>query len=427
MSERQAPAPPDRRASSRRLRIGYLVPEFPGQTHAFFWREIDALRSFGLELDLVSTRPPLRALVNHRWAQQAIDETDYLTPLRPDHFASLLSELRRSGRAGVRRCVASMRRAEDLDWKRRLRFWALAVAGARLADLGRRRGWNHVHAHSCADAAQVALFAHLLSGVSYSLTLHGGLEDYGPNQREKWRHAAFATVITRRLRHEVEQVLDGSLPARVEVAPMGVQPELFQRSEPYRPWPGSGPLSIFSCGRLNPAKGHNTLIGAVAHLRKGGLDARLTIAGEDEAGGAGYRAVLERDIVLRGLHGSVALLGAVSEDRIRFELEAAHVFALASREEPLGVAIMEAMAMGVPIVATRSGGVPELVDDGVDGLLVGAESEEAMARALDRIARDGELASRIASAGRHKIEAEFSADRSAAILAGCLEESLRSP
>jgi colanic acid/amylovoran biosynthesis glycosyltransferase len=428
MSERQASEPPDRRASSGRrgLRVGYLVPEFPGQTHAFFWREIEALRSLGLEIDLVSTRPPLRALVSHRWAQQAIEETDYLTPLRPDHFASLLSQLRQSGRAGVRRCVASMHRAEDLDWKRRLRLGALAVAGGRLADMGRRRGWNHVHAHSCADAAQVVLFAHLLSGVSYSLTLHGPLEDYGPNQREKWRHAAFAIVITRRLLHEVERVLDGSLPARVEVAPMGVQPELFQRSEPYRPWPGRGPLSIFSCGRLNPAKGHHTLIGAVARLRERGLDAHLTIAGEDEVGGAGYRALLERDIALSGLQGSVALLGAVSEGRIRAELEAAHVFALASREEPLGVAIMEAMAMEVPIVATRSGGVPELVDDGVDGLLVRAESEDDMAHTLDRIARDGELASRIASAGRRKIEAEFSADRSAAVLAGCLEESLRS-
>ena len=427
MSVRQAPAPPDRRASNARLRIGYLVPEFPGQTHAFFWREIEALRSLGLEIDLVSTRPPLPALVSHRWAQQAVEETDYLTPPGPDHFASLMSQLRRTGRAGVRRCVASMRRAEDLDRKQRLRLWALAVAGARLADLGRRRGWNHVHAHSCADAAQVVLFAHLLSGVSYSLTLHGQLKDYGPNQREKWRHAAFAIVITRRLLHEVERVLEDSLPARVEVAPMGVQPELFQRSEPYRPWPGRGQLSIFSCGRLNPAKGHSTLIGAVARLREWGLDAHLTIAGEDEVGGAGYRALLERDIALRGLEGSVALVGAVSEDRIRAELEAAHVFALASREEPLGVAIMEAMAMEVPIVATRAGGVPELVDDGVDGLLVRAESEAELAHTLDRIARDRELASRIAAAGRRKIEAEFSADRSAAVLAVCLEDSLRSP
>jgi glycosyltransferase involved in cell wall biosynthesis len=409
----------------RSLRIGYLVPEFPGQTHAFFWREIEALRGSGLEVDLISTRPPLPALVSHRWAEQAIEETEYLTPVGLDHVSNLLGQVRRSGRTGMARCVASMRRSEGLSRKDRLRFWALAVAGARLAEIARRQTWDHVHVHSCANAAQVVLFAHLLSGVPYSLTLHGPLGDYGPNQREKWRHAAFALVITRLLRGEVEEVLDGSLPPRVDIAPMGVQPEIFRRSKPYRPWPGQGRLSIFSCGRLNPAKGHASLIGAIEQLRQRGVEAELTIAGEDEAGGAGYRVVLEREITQRGLEERVSLLGAVPEDRIRAELEAAHVFALASREEPLGVAIMEAMAMEVPIVVTGAGGVPELVHDGVDGLLVRPDSDEDMARALERLARDEDLASRMAAAGRRKIEAEFSADRSAAVLAACIEDSRR--
>lgn len=343
--------------------------------------------------------------------------TVYLTPPNATDVVATIAELARTAPDGWARCAASIARTDDLDAAGRLRLAALAIVGSRLAAVARARGWTHVHAHSCAETADTALFASLLSGLPYSLTLHGPLADYGPNQREKWRHAEFAVVITRKLRREVVEALSGSLPAFVEVAPMGVELGTFSRKEPYEPWTGRGPLRIFSCGRLNPCKGHLDLIRAVGLLRKRGIDAHLAIAGEDEAGGSGYRRVLSDAIAATDHPGATALLGAVSEDRVRDELTRAHVFALASLSEPLGVAIMEAMAMSMPVVVTGAGGVPELVEGGVDGVLVPPERPAEMAAAIEAVARDPARARRLGEAARRKVQAEFDSGRSAEVLA----------
>ena len=398
-------------------KIGYFIPEFPGQTHIFFWRELAALQARGLEPELVSTRRPPRALLSHSWAHEAMARTVYLAPPGPRELATAVGELVRAAPAGWGRCVASIARTEDLPVARRLRLVALAVMGGRLAALARARGWTHLHAHSCAETADVAMFASLLSGLPYSLTLHGPLSDYGPNQREKWRHARFAVVITRKLRREVQEALSDSLPPSIEIAPMGVELDCFTRRAAYEPWTGQGPLRIFSCGRLNPCKGHLDLIRAVEILRARGIDAQLSIAGDDEAGGTTYRRVLEAQIAEKNLSSAAALLGAVSEERVRDELERAHVFALASLREPLGVAIMEAMAMRAPVVVTGAGGVPELVDDGVDGLLVQPERPTELADKIERVARDPLLARRLGEAGRRKVESAFDSGRSADVLA----------
>ena len=398
-------------------RIGYLIPEFPGQTHIFFWRERQALHELGIEADLVSTRSPPQRIVSHSWSERAIAETEYLYPVGLEQMVAMLRGVARAFPSRIGRCLNSIRGAEGVEGAARFRLFALALAGARVAELARRRGWLHLHAHSCADSAHVALFAHLLAGLPYSITLHGPLADYGPNQRQKWRHAAFAVVITNQLRQEVQRELSGDLPPVIEVAPMGVDTAKFRRRLAYRPWRGEGPLHLFTCARLNFVKGHRFLIDAVAALRAKGLDARLAIAGEDEAGGTAYRRTLEAAIAELRLGEAVTLLGAVSEERVHEELEGAHVFALASLAEPLGVAIMEAMAMEVPVVATRLGGVPELVNEGRDGLLVAPERSDLLAGAIERVARDPELAEGLAVAGRRKVEESFQSTRSAAVLA----------
>lgn len=392
---------------AERNRIGHLIPEFPGQTHIFFWREMNILHDH-VDLDLVSTRRPPKGIVSHCWASDAQRRTVYLADLDPA-FAGALWELLRSGPGGWARCWRSISSAGG-SARERFRLVTLAFIGARLAHLGRSRGWKHLHVHSCADSANIALFAFLLSGLPYSLTLHGPLGDYGGNQKEKWRHAKFAIVITRHLLEQVSSTLKGSLPPRVKVAPMGVDLETFSRSVPYRPWDGQEPCRIFSCGRLHPGKGHANLITAVSALRREGVAIRLDIAGEDEQGGTGYRRELEKHIAALGLKKHVRLLGAVREAEIVAHLEAAHVFALASLDEPLGVAVMEAMAMEVPAVVVRSEGVKELIDHGKNGILV---PPEQVAGAILGLLRDPALGARLSRAGRETISRNFQSRRSA--------------
>ena len=405
--------------------FGYLVPEFPGQTHTFFWREIEELRRLGARPRIVSTRRPRTAGGVHVWAERASAEASYLFPGSPGRLLEatwlLLST---AARGRLRPLAREMGRSlEEVDISR-TRLLGLAVAGAELAVLAHREGWRHVHVHSCADSAWIALFAHLLTGLRYSLTAHGPLRDYGGGQKAKWSRAAFGFAITERLRGEIVAELEGSLPGEFAVAPMGVSPERFSRRTPYRPWVPGTTARVFSCGRLNPSKGHDDLVRALALLVAGGHDVELVIAGEDD-GDSGYRGRLESLIDASGLADRVTLLGSVSEEAVRAELERAHVFALASHAEPLGVAIMEAMAMGVPVVVTGGGGVPELVEDGVTGLLAKAYAPWMIAGEIARLLGRPELASQLGAEGHDRVIHRFTSATSAAMLLQRVETSAR--
>jgi colanic acid/amylovoran biosynthesis glycosyltransferase len=212
------------------------------------------------------------------------------------------------------------------------------------------------------------------------------------------------------------------LPTQLAVAPMGVNIAEIKRSSPYKPWQEGSPRKIFACGRLNPVKGHKYLIETVELLRNRGFEVRLQIAGEDEQGGSGYHKELEKIIEDKSMSECVELLGAVSEQRIRKGLEEAHVFALASLNEGIPVAVMEAMAMEVPTVVTNVGGTSELVDDGADAVLVQSEKPEEMADAIAQVLQNPELALRLSQESRKKIIAKFSHGRSAETLAQCLEK-----
>ncbi len=381
-----------------RRKLGYLIPQFPGQTHIFFWREIEALEGLGVDVTVFSTRKPVRGLIAHNWSQEAIRRTTYLAlPRLADvllSWAALAAilpwkDLRAGGVSLLKDLILS------------------APAARRLRRECRRGGIGHVHVHSCGRAALIAALARRMGGPTYSLTLHGPLSDYGSGQGFKWRHASFATVITRKLLDELQVALGPDLPDRIVIRPMGVDTEVLQRPEPYQPATPGGPIRVFSCGRLNVVKGHQDLMQAVRQLVEAGLDIRLEIAGEDDDGGSGYHAELDQRIRALDLADRVRLLGAVDADQVKNKLLSAHVFALASWHEPLGVAYMEAMSCGVPTIGTDAGGVGELIEDGLNGLLVPPKQPDELASAIRRVVEDPVLANALSVAGRDRVVQTF--------------------
>jgi len=181
-------------------------------------------------------------------------------------------------------------------------------------------------------------------------------------------------------------------------------------------------VRVFACGRLHPGKRHDLIIRAVGLLRKEGIDARLVVAGEDADSGTGqFRRDLENLAHELGVQDFVRLPGAMSEADVRRELEATHVFVLSSDTEALGIVLVEAMAMGVPVVTTAVGGTTELVRDGENGLTVPPGEPAAIAGAIRRIATDPALAERFSAAGRATVEAGYGSDRSAETIARALK------
>ncbi len=391
---------------TRHFNIGYLIPQFPGQTHIFFWRELEALAQLGVTAQIFSTRPPPAGLISHDWSEEAIGRTKYLGRIRP--LRALHTLLRISPRIWLRDVMREPALIKDL-------LICLAAADQLVRNC-QEQDIDHVHVHSCGRAALIAALAHHLSGLTYSLTLHGPMSDYGIGQRLKWRNAAFGIVITRKLMSELPDQLASDRPERILVQGMGVDTNVLKRNTPYDPPLPGDPIRLFSCGRLNIVKGHQDLMQAVKILRDQGRNVRLEIAGEDDEGGTGFHHDLLQVRADLGLEEHVTLLGAISAEAVRDKLWSAHIFALASWHEPLGVAYMEAMACGIPVIATNSGGVPELITDGENGLMVPPQNPTALAEAIQRICEDPDLARRLGQNGRKYAEENCRSSQAAEVL-----------
>jgi glycosyltransferase involved in cell wall biosynthesis len=157
---------------------------------------------------------------------------------------------------------------------------------------------------------------------------------------------------------------------------------------------------VLAVGRLAAVKGYDVLIRAAAALRDDGRAVRVAIAGDGPERGAlsGLIAALglEREVTLLGLRSDVGDL-----------LAAADVVVMSSHSEGAPLAVLEYMAAGTPIVATKVGGIPELIDDGVHGLLVAPGHPAALAAEVARILDDRDLADRLAGAARIRRSTEF--------------------
>jgi len=378
--------------------VGYLIPQFPGQTHIFFWREISAAEASGTQVTLFSTRMPAKGLISHNWSEQAIARTIYLGTIKPlALIRTMLSvsplwwwpEFRRGGVAFFKDLLIS------------------SAAAGQLKSECKSRGITHVHVHSCGRAALVAALAKRIGGPDYSITLHGPLSDYGVGQHLKWQGAKFATVITQKLLDELPSQLGSALPKRLILQPMGVDTKALTRPDTYVPAEKGKTIRLFTCGRLNIVKGHQDLFLAVRKLLDQGLDIQLDIAGEDDDGGSGYHLALDALLKEHNLQNNVRLLGAISSDAVHKYLLKAHIFVLASWHEPLGVAYMEAMSCGVPTIGTNAGGVPELITDGKDGIMVPPKNPDALAGAIQGVINDKSLATSLSKAGRDRIVSSF--------------------
>ena len=348
--------------------------------------------------------------MSHSWSLEAQESTDYLYPLSASDLLQVIGVVLSAGPRAWGRCAYAAFNAK-MPLGRKLRYFRLIPFGAKLVAVSRYYDLSHIHVGMCSDVANVAMFARLLGGPSYSLSLLGPkLDTYGPNQDQKWRHASFGLFQSQQLYEEAKARIGPDLPTRTAVAPVGVDVDKMKRDSPYTPWTGSGPCQIYCCARLNRVKGHIYLIGAVKQLRERlGIDARLVLGGEDERGGEGYRKDIEAFLRETAMEAHVTLLGAVSEEENRRQYAAAHVYAMASLDEAAGaVAAMEAMSMEMPVVMTDAGATRELMDHEVDALIVPILNQYALADAIHKVLQNPDLARRLGKAGRKKIVNRFS-------------------
>ncbi|MGR3409510.1 MAG: glycosyltransferase [Paracoccus sp. (in: a-proteobacteria)] len=367
--------------------LGYLVPEFPGQTHAFFWREIQAIEDAGTPVRLYSTRRLPPGSCPHAFAGAASARTTYLFP--PRLSSSIRVLIGRPLR--LARAISYVARLHEMPVKGRLRLLALLPSAAKLVDDADRHGVDHLHIHSCANAAHLGALANILGSLPYSLTLHGDLPVYGTDHAAKMRRAKFVAAVTRPL---AEQVRHASPTTDAPVIWMGVD---CARFAPVDGKGHDGAFTVATVARLNPAKGHRFFLRAMAALKSQGIAVTYLLAGDGPE-----RPAIEAEIDRLGLNADVRMLGALDETQIRDLLGAVDAVALTSvgQGEAAPVTVMEAMARGIPVICSRIGGTPDMIIDGVDGFLVPQEDVVAIAERLELLVSQPERAKAIGRAAR---------------------------
>jgi glycosyltransferase involved in cell wall biosynthesis len=240
----------------------------------------------------------------------------------------------------------------------------------------RAKGVEHLHNHLGSASATIAMLASEVGGTPFSLTIHGGWIFYEPRQwalGEKLARASFTACVSSFCRSQCMLFVPHEVWPRLEVVRCGVD-ERFLEAPP-TPVPDSP--TIVCVARLAEEKAHLLLLEAAARVLSAGTALRLVLVGDGP-----LRPVLERRVAELGLGGLVQVTGLVGPDEVRRHVAAARAFVLASLTEGLPVSIMEALAVGRPVIATNVGAIAELVRPGETGWLVTAGSAEALSDAM---------------------------------------------
>jgi glycosyltransferase involved in cell wall biosynthesis len=402
------------------LRLGYLVSRYPAISHTFILREVMELRKLGISIDVASIngldRPADKLTADE---QTEAARTFYVKQ------AGLLGALSAQVACWMRSPVAAFRA---------LRF-AMSLAGSDLRGLAyslfyfleaamigewmRSKQLTHLHVHFATPAATVGLILTKLCPYTLSITVHGPDEFYdvpGYHLQQKIAASRLLCTIGMFARSQLLKISPVSEWHKVAVTPLGVDPDVFVPA-PVRANPE--PFEVLCVGRLVPAKGQHILLNAAKRLHRENRTIRLRFVGDGPD-----RASLEQEAHEAGISDVVVFEGAVNQDRIRDLYRRADVFALASFAEGIPVVLMEAMAMQIPCVTTWITGIPELIRDGVDGLLVPPSDESALAFAIARLMDDMGLRERIGQAARLRVIEKYHLQKNVERLAAVFVERL---
>lgn len=429
--------------------VAVIMSRFPSLTETFILREITEMERQGQPVRLVPLlrqSPPVVHPEALPWVRRALYTPFLSVPI-------LRANLRTASQRPVLYLGLLLRLI--LSTLRRPRFLVGTLGifpkSVYLATCLQEEDIRHLHAHFGSHPATAAFIISALSGATFSVTLHAHdlfMPRHTPFLGPKLRAASFIRVISEFNRRYVLNRYPGVVPEKVHVVHVGVPAGDYLPSETAETPPTGSPAGaedapptesaagaegtppagsahyapaippgdgtgahIVSVAGLRPYKGLSVLVDACRHLRDEGLAFHCTIVGAGP-----LQRSLQRQIAGAGLEGRIRLAGALTQSQVADLLRLRPIFAhpsVALRNgmmDGIPVAVMEAMAAGAPVVASRLSGIPELIEAGVNGILVEPRDSTALARAIRSLAEDPGLARSIGEEGARKVRAGFSLD-----------------
>ncbi len=397
------------------MKLAYLLNSYPMTSTTFIRREIAALERAGV--------PVKRFAVRH-WEERLVDPQDMSERDRTEYLltgnkAGLMTGLARYALLHPRtfgeafEAVSEMNRAAGGAFVRHTAYLSQAI---RLKKRCVQLGIDHIHAHFSTNASTVAMLCRRLGGPSYSFTVHGPdeLELFAVNSlTDKVIYASHVVAITDYCAGRVRAHLPKSLWDKIRVVPCGLDLSDY-------PADSTPPMSarLLSIGRLCPQKGQIEIPAAIATVARKHPDLSVVVIGDGES-----RAAIEREITATATGGRVKLLGWRSNAEVKRRIGETRALLLPSHAEGLPIVIMEAFAMGRPVITTRIAGIPELVDEKC-GWLIEPGDAEALAAAI-AAAMDTTKATlaRMGREGRKRVAARHDIDKIAPQLIALFEEA----
>jgi glycosyltransferase involved in cell wall biosynthesis len=396
------------------MRLAYLMNSYPMTSTTFIRREIEAIEAQG--------QPVHRFAVRH-WDEKLVEpddvseqrRTEYLlTGKAPLLIGSALLELMTNPLRLIRMLPLwwHVYRAAGSGFVRHVGYLLQAIRFRRRAASLRI---GHVHAHFSTNAATVAMLAGALGGPAYSFTVHGPDELVEPAQNalaRKVERAAFVVAITGYARTRTEREAPGSS-SKVRIIHCG----LDLADYPFEKDPA--PAARFVCvGRLCTNKGQTLIPAAVAAVREQFPDILVELIGDGED-----RPLVEAEARRHGVERHIRTLGWGTADMVRDRIRASRALLLPSFAEGLPIVLMEALALGRPVITTNIAGIPELVDERCGWIFPPGSVEEIAAALRAALAASPERLAALAQEGRRRVEARHDIQRSAEALLAEFEAS----
>ncbi len=406
--------------------MAYLLSQYPVVSQPFFLHEVVGLRARGIHIETAAIKGADRPTAELPEAEAAeAAATHYIRPKFSLAVATAVLATMFAYPVALLRGLRTLFAIRGLTLSQRATWLSYLGQAMLIGRWMKERRLTHLHVHFGGAVASVGMLTAASWRIPFSLTIHGPEELLNADAyhlREKIAHARFVCCISDFCRSQLYQLTAPSEWGKFHVIRLGVDPLLLtpHSRSPTVTGFSARPLELVCTGRLVPAKGHRILLEAVRLLRDRDVDLRVTLIG-----GGPERAGLEAFVERHGLGARVTFTSALSHEQTLSYLRRADMFALASFAEGIPVALMEAMSLSLPCVATSVAGIPELIRGGVDGLLVPPANHRALAEALESLVKDAALRRGLGLSARQRIISQYNLPLNQELLAHTFEMLLR--
>ena len=386
------------------MKIAYFTNTYPRATDTFIRLEVLGLRKRGLDVSTYSVR---KSGDDHNVDDEVISEKANTSFILPFNVFELLLALLKALLFSPVRFLEALKitvKTSRPGIKGHFLQWAYFLEAVVLSNRLTKDKVEHLHNHLGDNSGTVTLLAAKLINIPYSISIHGPHIFFdGPNWalNEKTKHAKFISCIGHFCTSQMMLYSESDYWDKFHIIRCGVDLEKYQYKGVTKQ-----PRKLLFVGRLSNEKGLNVLLDSLAALSSETHDIKLTVLGDGPS-----RKDLEKQAQDLNLNDVVIFKGFVDQPTIRNHLNDSDIFILPSFAEGIPVSLMEAMAIGVPVITTYVGGISELVVDGETGLLCYASDSDGLANAIKTYLSDQELLQQIVTKARHHVETEFDVDQ----------------